>query len=96
MKETQEHLGWQLFRIASNSIPAPVDAGSDDRNDAYCFIGKISPKGTDGSINYTHTGIKDRDERTVNIPLTFKAEVVSKAMDPSICTSGSTRTTGMK
>ena len=82
MKETQEHLGWQLFRIASNSIPAPVDAGSDDRNDAYCFIGKIYSKGIDGSIDYTHPGIKDRDDRTVNIPLTFKADVVVEGDGP--------------
>ena len=82
MKERQEHLGWQLFRIASISMVAPVDAGSEDRNDAYCFIGKIYPEGTDGSIDYTHPGIKGRDDRTVKVPLTFNADVVVEGDGP--------------
>ena len=82
MKERQEHLGWQLFRIASISIPAPVDAGSDDRNDAYCFIGKIYSKETEESIDYSDPRIKDRDDRTVKVPLTFNADVVVEGDGP--------------
>ena len=82
MKERQEHLGWQLFRIASISIPAPVDAGSDDRNDAYCFIGKIYSKETEESIDYSDPRIKDRADWTVKVPLTFNADVVVEGDGP--------------
>ena len=76
MKDRKEDLGWQMFRIASISIPAPVDAGSDDRNDAYCFIGKIYSKETEESIDYSDPRIKGRDDRTVKVPLIFNAVVM--------------------
>ena len=82
MKERQEHLGWQMFRIVSISINAPFTAGSDDRNDAYCFIGKIYPKETEESIDYSHPRIKDRADRTVKAPLTFNADVVIEGDGP--------------
>ena len=89
MEERQEHLGWKLFRIASISMVAPVDAGSDDRNDAYCFIGKIYPEGTDGSIDYHPP--RYQGSRMTGLSRSLLPSMRtwwSKAMVPSICTSG--------
>ena len=86
MKERHDHPGWQLFKIASISITppanAPVAAGSDDRKDTLCFMGKIWARGADESLDYTQLRVQDRADYDIKIPLTFNAEVVIEGDGP--------------